>query len=539
MVTIVRGSVLEQVSVADFGAIGGNAAIDTAAFQAAFALVGEAGGNKVKKVIINHPSSGLPYRLNDRILIDDVSGLTVEADAAWVARDQYIIEWYGDAITPVFQFRGYTAPDSNPNFDCVVKNVGVDAFADGTHALAAFYVGTIDADTDQPVLNRGMDFEHCISTGGRFGLISKNFDGSNTDNALIRTPGCRFSSAQDANVSWASGNAILQGSGLTCQKGGTSPTTDTYNVAGIGANVHCESGYIDLVTYISAGSGVDQPTDADVYQTNGRVNITGAWSDTHGVFYDQVNGNYPSNLTGIRHFEGSMTVGTTPDSIKIRVPGTTIVSSQIFGNLELVSGLGGRPVITGITFIDAASTFTGAGVTSQMGLINIGSRGNDAQMQVGGGGTRDFDVLDFAKPFMSVNGAALAEAHGSDTGDSGFVIGAANPVNGSFELLSNCYKASATTYKAFAVGRGTTIIVGNGGMQIRSYNFTDTTTAINTASFQEGGRFRVSPNGYPILLMPKNSAAPTDSAASFEGAMYFNTTTNVMEFSNGTVWGAV
>ena len=79
---------------------------------------------------------------------------------------------------------------------------------------------------------------------------------------------------------------------------------------------------------------------------------------------------------------------------------------------------------------------------------------NAAQIAYGGGGTRDFSDTNYIPPAHVINGLALAEVRGSDTGDSGYVIGNVNATTGQFEILINCYASDATHYKAFVTGAG-------------------------------------------------------------------------------------
>ena len=45
---------------------------------------------------------------------------------------------------------------------------------------------------------------------------------------------------------------------------------------------------------------------------------------------------------------GDQNATNTPNSMRIVAPGTFVSSCMVYGNIEVVSGLGGRPVFAGI-----------------------------------------------------------------------------------------------------------------------------------------------------------------------------------------------
>ncbi len=160
----------------------------------------------------------------------------------------------------------------------------------------------------------------------------------------------------------------------------------------VGANIHVVAGYVDIVSLTSAGSGINKPTSADIYQGNGRVSVINAWSDTSGYFLYQASASpsgpnlarHPGQITGVRHYAGQMTPQDTPNSLRIVAPGTFVSSCILYGNVEVASDLDGRPIFAGINFIRPGATFIGSGVNNQRSLTVLGNAGNNAQILLGG-----------------------------------------------------------------------------------------------------------------------------------------------------------
>ncbi|MFV1968401.1 MAG: glycosyl hydrolase family 28-related protein, partial [Pirellulaceae bacterium] len=401
----VKSSVEEKfgkfVSVQDFGAVGDGVVDDTEAIQTALNAAKGGDGNAAGRTVFSLYFPSVPggfYKVTDTLVIDGTHGLVVFGDGALTERgDQNAtVRWYGSNSKPVFQLKGGTGTPSNPNFYIAFRDLTISGYPTSLPrkdeppaalALSGIHVGNLDGQDDNTLCRRAI-VENVQISNCRFGIWSGNPDGKNTDHATILVTGCVIHNNAGAGIHWGTGNALanviscdLSGNGFA----GGSYARDSYS-APIGANIHVESGYMDIVSYTSAG----KPTSADIYQSSGRVSIINAWSDVHGYFFYQASASpsgrayHVGQITGVRHYEGSMDATNTPNSIRIVAPGTFVSSCMVYGNIEVASGLGGRPVFAGINFIRPGATYTGSGVDTQRSLTVLGNAGNFAQILLGG-----------------------------------------------------------------------------------------------------------------------------------------------------------
>jgi hypothetical protein len=151
-------------------------------------------------------------------------------------------------------------------------------------ALAGIHFGTLAGQNDNTLCRRAI-VENVHIANCRFGIWSGNPEGKNTDHATILVTGCVFYNNAQAGILWGTGNAIVNV--ISCDVfgngwAGNAFPADAYS-GQIGANVHLQSGYMDIVSYTSAG----KPATADIYQSSGRVSIINAWSDVFGYFFYQ------------------------------------------------------------------------------------------------------------------------------------------------------------------------------------------------------------------------------------------------------------
>ena len=406
-------AVARAVSVKDFGATGDGVADDTAAIQKALDAAKGADNTGVGRTVFSLYVPSVPggfYKVTDTLVIDGTHGLVLFGDGALTQRGNHnaTIRWYGSAPKPVFQVKGGTGHKevaaglprvkaSNPNFYIALRDLTISGHRkplprQGARpadlALSGIHFGTLHGQKD-PTLCRRAIVENVHISNCRFGIWSGNPDGQNTDHATILVTGCVIYGNAQAGIYWGTGNALANV--ISCDVfsngwAGRSFPADAYSNQ-VGANIHVSSGYMDIVSYTGAG----HPTHADIYQSSGRVSIINAWSDTAGYFFYQASasqnegGYHNGQITGVRHYAGAKEFfDNTPNSMRITAPGMFVSGCLVYGNIEVMSGLSGRPVFAGINFIRPDATYIGSGVQTQRSLTVLGHAGNSAQILLGG-----------------------------------------------------------------------------------------------------------------------------------------------------------
>lgn len=508
------------------------------------------------------------YRFEDTGVIDGVDGVKVFGDGALMQRTgnpnattEAAIRWYGATSKPVIQVKGQTIAVSNPNFLIDISDLtiaGYESILDPVAvppsdlALAGVYIGALDGD-NQNTLNRMVRLSNIHVADSRFGIYSGAPNGQNTDHAKIDIEFCYLTNNAQAGIYWGTGNALANCPSVFCEGNGWGADhfpADNYS-AQIGANVYVQSGYMDLTSYTSTGKGDDKPIDADVYQGAGRVNINGAWSDTHGFFFyqDGSGQSYAGSISGVRHFEAGMDAANTPDSLRIRVPGTIVEASDVYGNCVFDSGLAGRPIVSGLRFIRAGATYKGSGVDTQRSLIVLGNAGNDAQVLRGGADPGvDLSHVGVLTPQdlqMGIHSAgdtqsrAIRQVLGSAATDSGFTEFFDAATGGKVKIL-NGYLSSTSPFTITPLGVGVVYYISEGQGQalrvLQKYS-SDGTTPILLSSFIESFDFRNAPGASSdqiTLGFPQRSSDPGYTSGDFwEGSVYYNTSTNKLRLNTG------
>jgi hypothetical protein len=285
-------------SVKDFGAVGDGDADDTVAIQTALNAAKGADGTAAGRWVVSQQFPSVPggfYKVTDTLVIDGTHGLVIYGDGALTERGDHnaTIRWFGSASKPVFQVKGGTGTPSNPNFCIAFRDLTISGYrtrltqegpVPAALALAGIHFGTLAGQNDNTLCRRAI-VENVHIANCRFGIWSGNPEGKNTDHATILVTGCVFYNNAQAGILWGTGNAIVNV--ISCDVfgngwAGNAFPADAYS-GQIGANVHLQSGYMDIVSYTSAG----KPATADIYQSSGRVSIINAWSDVFGYFFYQ------------------------------------------------------------------------------------------------------------------------------------------------------------------------------------------------------------------------------------------------------------
>jgi len=378
-----------------FGAKGDGTTDDTVAIQAAINYcqgadatgIGKAGGT------LYFPFG--TYKVTDTLVVDGMYSLKIYADAVLTKRGgvdetYYTLNWHGSSTKPVIQLKGGTGTPSNPNSFITIENIGINGqtLSTGNEALAGIYLGILDGENDN-TLNRNVEIKNCRISFCRFGIYSGNPDALNTDHAPIVISACGIYHCGQAAIRVGTGNTIMNIDNCSAFTNGedlSAYTADAYSSL-LGANILIDSGYAMITNYTGAGD----PVSADIYQANGACAIINAWSDCSGYFYYQLastlngGGGYQvGQITGVRHWRGDMTIGDTPNSMRIITPSTFVSSCNFYGNIVVESGNSGRPIFAGINFIRAGAGFTGSGIDTQRSLLALGTEGNGSQIIQGG-----------------------------------------------------------------------------------------------------------------------------------------------------------
>ena len=371
----------------------------------------------------------------------------------------------------------------------------------------------------------------------------------------------------DAGLIVGGGNCLVSTDGLYYSSNGTSPTTDTYNPSGIGANTYVSSGQLLEFNRTAVGTTV---TTADVYQQNGTFGWWGGWSEVYGTMFNNLNNSNqkPPTIQNVRHYTSGMTDVNTPTSVILRSPGASLISCLFFGDVQCTSGLGGSPISIGTQFYNGADlatvrsslgigTFKGTGITTQHSLINLGNLANNAQILLGGAdsgvslaslGTYEPQILSMG---TAKGGAGVTEAimqwRGAGSSDSTGMLIMDNAAYGSLILLINGYWSSSTqitpihtTAPVFALVLGSPPY----GLNVKVYDPGGSAAAFNYSAMTSGGGWKVGGSGSraEILLMPPSlSANPSFSSGDYwESGIYYNTTTNKLVVNTGgTTWETI
>ena len=562
----------ERLSVKDFGAIGDGVTDDTAAIQAALDAAKGADNTGVGRSVFSLYFPSMPggfYKITKTLVIDGCHGLVLYGDGALTQRgnENATIRWYGSELKPVFQVKGGTGHKevaagkkrinaSNPNFYITFRDLTISGYRTRlskkdklpeTIALSGIHFGSLEGENDATLTRRAI-IENVHISYCRFGIWSGNPDRQNTDHATILITGCVVAHNAQAGICWGTGNAVVNV--ISCDIGGNGWAGNFFPIDAyskqIGANIHLQSGYMDIVSYTSAG----KPTSADIYQSYGRVSIINAWSDTTGYFFYQASasqnkgGYHPGQITGVRHYAGNPDFeANTPTSMHITAPGMFVSSCLVWGSIEVASGLNGRPVFAGINFIRSDATFIGSGVHAQRSLTVLGNAGNSAQILLGGanaGVPLKHKGKDTPQILSMGDNPCLFQVLGARPSDSGLSFHTrTDDANGSNSLLMNGF-LTRTGVKPLQVSKMVWMLNlgGSQGWKIKGFDPAGSSAEIPFGSFIDFGGYRVAPlNGQrsQVTFQPPARKGPPsfNSGNYWEGTMYYDTTAKKVRVNTG------
>ncbi len=257
-------------------------------------------------------------------------------------------------------------------------NMSIDGDNKATIGLACGKFGATVNQLVKMLLAGSLSVARCrfgVTIGGADAGIETDSAGYGFDNLVIEE-------CTDGGVLIDTGNGAAIRIGTSTLNGnGFNPTTDSFNPSGDGFNGKVIGGEFNMDSCTTSGAGAAQPATADIISNSGALNISGLWSDTHGICIKESGSTSPSFLGRVRHHEGGMNHVIT--GITLGNPTVIAVSSStipfILGTSLTLQDIVGTTELNGNTYdtisvapnsitIDVDSTLFG--VWSSAGLIS-------------------------------------------------------------------------------------------------------------------------------------------------------------------------
>lgn len=288
----------------------------------------------------------------------------------------------------------------------------------------------------------------------------------------------------------------------------------------VGCNVYLKAGELQIFGYGSDGL----PSTSDIYQESGGLRVNGGWSDvTSGLFLKTIGASSANVITGIRHYDGAMTTSNTPLSIDYQgVQPLTLIGCFLYNSVQINSGNQSHCIAIGTQFSELTATFIGDMVTTNNGLLEIGTVGQN-QMRLSGGRTPRTDV-----------GTNMPWTWWSDTNRTNTIKSAGsfaitdllNAGDFSYHTYTNAYY-DGTNHRSIAVGRCAYVYLSSQIYTISAFN---STVAGEVVTWTEKFAIRDFYNGTSIGADGKkqiwNGTAPTSSTFGL-GDVCWNNNTSV------------
>ena len=446
---------------------------------------------------------------------------------------------------------GDTSPGQNIITLLSLVNVSIDGDNKAVYGLACGKHGTTINQLVKFVATENLSVARC-RIGYQIGVEAYT---AGTDSANYTNSNTIIEECTDGGLLvFTQNGAAINFTGGTFTGNGFSPTADTYNSSGEGFNSKVVGGEINFFSMVSTGAGAKQPTTADLIARTADVRINGWWSDTHGIFLDESGGSDSSiYLEGIRHNEGSMTVGNTPISIKHTCK-LTVIGSLLYGVFESNEGFSGSLTAMGVNFVSGGAAlanktaYTGTLKTNQKGVVSVNNFGNRAQIVIGGGnvdmehkGVFTPQLLQIGAGSGATGPASARQVLGPESTDSGYTE-TLDTSTGTQRLFINCYEDDTSGMMApILVDKDCHIIDLGGGtfeaFKIRRHKFVDT-TPVTKGTFQTVFMLLQSADTAKLdeiaLIPPKMATDPTFNTGDYwEGGIYYNTATNKLRLNIG------
>lgn len=296
------------------------------------------------------------------------------------------ISWYGTSSKPVIELTGSISVPYSVCVDLVNVSINGKASDAAARATIGLSLGKL-AESSYNQLIKLFNSENLQIWNCRVGLMIGNDAFGEGGTAQCDVAHMNFKSAilfsnLDSGLLVNSGNAAnILFENVLLSGNGTDPTHDSFpglNTSGsdedpVGANAILLSGEVTFIAGSSDGKGTDKPVTADIFATLCSVKINGWWSDCHAKFLYQLGGNTQTfGLTGVRHYEGSMTTSTTLLSIYC-VCKIHLINCYFYGDVWCDSGVQGGIISSNTRFVTRSpiGTFKGTAITTAHNLVQM------------------------------------------------------------------------------------------------------------------------------------------------------------------------
>lgn len=530
-----------RISLASYGSgLGlGDANKDTAAILAAVAAVKHAYNDK-GAVFLDIPIPQVPYRLNQTVDLTEIWNLTINCGNAFGFQRQAVLDpttdlamfhWYGAAGGTMFRLH-YTFGMEGNRLSMNGRNlakIGVD----------------IAPSVSGPSVTRKVDLLGMVVKNCDFGIKVGDL-AAQTDNAPVNIMRAHVSGCASAAILVNSGNAAVNIGQCFLINNGYSPTIGNGFISdanNYGAHVNVVAGVVGITDLTTDSDPAHPLAGSAIFQASGSLRINGAWIDdpTKPFYHGYADG--PVHFNGVRHYDASMTLASTLNSIEYNGPQPLVLEScQLYGNVNITSGNQASVIDLGTRFVRAGAGFTGNMVTQYGGLIRLGRSENNTLAAAFGG---DFPTSTF--------GPYHALTIWSDDKRTGLIRAARNggymvseytdSVAGKLYMMGNArFDVDAGQYKAIAAGSCWRHTYGKNNETFDSYQAAAAGEVI-TWGAQHGFLPGVGGNAIPIMtaagqLLSWDSVKPAAGAWT-KGSICFNLNMNAggIAFWKNTVAG--
>lgn len=444
----------DTLSLADFDADGGdgigkgNASKDTAAMLAFVQAVQKDYYNK-GAICLEVPVPDVPYQLTETIDLSECWNVTIRCGSAFgfqrqqavdVGSDNALFHWYGPT--------GGTMLRLHYTFGMEGERLSLNGRGKAKIGVA------ITPSASGPSVTRKVDFEAPIIKNCDFGILIGDL-AAQTDNAPVNLVRPYVSGCSSAGVVVNSGNASVNLVQPWFINNGYAPTKGNGFISD-GANRGCHlnvvAGFVGVTDWTSDHDPDHVLAGAAICQSSGSLRINGAWCDDPNKPFYSGFADRAIYMNGVTHYDASMTLATTPNSIEHSGPQPLVLEScTLYGNVSITSGNQASVIDHGTRFMRAGAGYIGDMVTTFGGLARTSRTGNNSLASSVGG------------DFPAGIGGHHSHTIWSDSNRTGLVRAVRNggykiteyinSDNGQMYTLGNAYfDADVGQYKAIAPG---------------------------------------------------------------------------------------
>lgn len=495
---------------------------------------------------INTATNGIllmgKHKITSALIVNDKSGFIIRgkktSSISEVASSTLL--WYGTSTsTPVIGVQQTVASGVYTN-NLRIEGLSIDGNAGIATAVCGIAFGRF-GETQNPLI-KNVVVDNVSIRDCRFGTWVGRDATPSADIVCVAFRNLWLYNNSDAGVWIESGNAAAQSfTSCTFLENGVSPTTDAYNTGGIGCNVALMSGEASFFSCTSAGLGSATPETADIFMAGTSINIMGWWSDTHGTFLNQSGPSKALSLTGVRHYEGTMTPSNTSESI-VAFGKILLNSCYLYGDVNIKNGQAGNITAIGTTLVNGK--YTGELLQYPYNaLVDINSNGNSANIQIGETATTTGYIGPYPPSLLIKSGRpAIQQWLQTDGGGTGATWNI-TPSSGYPTLIVNGYVNNHVTGDLRAITTGTISIYqftsgSSVGLECLHHVASGTNYDIPLASFTSDFSVKrgvgVGYESENAIGFPIRSADPSFSSGDYwEGSVYYNSATNKLKVNTG------